>query len=70
MLAVWVLLLTMNAVDYTNFSFLPELLETAVVVAVCGIVFWRGCWTTWRYEKHACCKTLFAVVITTRNYNG
>ncbi|EIM1171619.1 muropeptide MFS transporter AmpG, partial [Salmonella enterica subsp. enterica serovar Blockley] len=35
----WVLLLTMNAVDYTNFSFLPELLETAVVVAVCGIVF-------------------------------
>ncbi|EDB4110310.1 muropeptide MFS transporter AmpG, partial [Salmonella enterica subsp. enterica serovar Poona] len=39
LLAVWVLLLTMNAVDYTNFSFLPGLLETAVVVAVCGIVF-------------------------------
>ncbi|ECN6757060.1 MFS transporter, partial [Salmonella enterica subsp. enterica serovar Newport] len=39
LLAVWVLLLTMNAVDYTNFSFLPELLETAVAVAVCGIVF-------------------------------
>ncbi|HCL5346281.1 TPA: muropeptide MFS transporter AmpG [Salmonella enterica] len=39
LLAVWILLLTMNAVDYTNFSFLPELLETAVAVAVCGIVF-------------------------------
>ncbi|EHH3390456.1 muropeptide MFS transporter AmpG, partial [Salmonella enterica subsp. enterica serovar Ohio] len=39
LLAVWVLLLTMNALDYTNFSFLPELLETAVAIAVCGIVF-------------------------------
>lgn len=39
LLAVWILLLTMNAVDYTNFSFLPGLLETAVAVAVCGIVF-------------------------------
>ncbi|WP_407902884.1 MFS transporter [Salmonella enterica] len=39
LLAVWVLLLTMNALDYTNFSFLSGLLETAVAVAVCGIVF-------------------------------
>lgn len=39
LLVVWLLLLTMNAADYTNFSFLPALLETGVVVAVCGIVF-------------------------------
>ncbi|WP_341516614.1 muropeptide MFS transporter AmpG [Citrobacter gillenii] len=39
LLVVWLLLLTMNALDYTNFSFLPELLEVAVVVAVCGVVF-------------------------------
>ena len=39
LLAVWLLLLTMNALDYTNFSFLSELLEVAVLIAVCGIVF-------------------------------
>ncbi|NTZ49624.1 muropeptide MFS transporter AmpG [Citrobacter freundii] len=39
LLVAWLLLLTMNALDYTNFSFLPELLEVAVVVAVCGVVF-------------------------------
>lgn len=39
LLVVWLLLLTMNALDYTNFSFLPELLEISVVVAVCGVVF-------------------------------
>ena len=39
LLLVWLLLLTMNALDYTNFSFLPELLEVSVVVAVCGVVF-------------------------------
>ncbi|MDU1877835.1 muropeptide MFS transporter AmpG [Citrobacter sp.] len=39
LLAVWLLLLTLNALDYTNFSFLPELLEVSVVVAVCGVVF-------------------------------
>ncbi|QLR78755.1 muropeptide MFS transporter AmpG [Citrobacter freundii] len=39
LLAVWLLLLTMNMLDYTNFSFLPELLEVSVVVAVCGVVF-------------------------------
>ena len=39
LLLAWLLLLTMNALDYTNFSFLPELLEISVVVAVCGVVF-------------------------------
>ncbi len=38
LLAVWVLLLTMNAVDYTNFSFL-RISGAAVAVTVCGIVF-------------------------------
>lgn len=39
LLLAWLLLLTMNALDYTNFSFLPELLEVSVVVAVCGVFF-------------------------------
>ena len=39
LLLVWLLLLTMNTLDYTSFSFLPELLEVSVVVAVCGVVF-------------------------------
>lgn len=39
LLAVWLLLLTMNALDYTHFSFLPELLEVSVTVAVCGVIF-------------------------------
>lgn len=39
LLAVWLLLLTMNTVDYTRFSFLPELLEAGVMVAICGILF-------------------------------
>ncbi len=39
LLLAWLLLLTMNALDYTSFSFLPELLEVSVVVAVCGVVF-------------------------------
>ncbi|MDA8500931.1 muropeptide MFS transporter AmpG [Citrobacter sp. Awk 2] len=39
LLAVWLLLLTMNALDYTNFSFLAGLLEVSVAVAICGVVF-------------------------------
>ncbi|WP_447214979.1 muropeptide MFS transporter AmpG [Citrobacter pasteurii] len=39
LLLVWLLLLTMNALDYTNFSFLPELLEVSVAVVVCGVIF-------------------------------
>ena len=39
LLAVWLLLLTMNALDYTNFSFLAQLLEVAITVAVCGVAF-------------------------------
>lgn len=39
LLAVWLLLLSMNALDCTNFSFLTGLLEVAVVVAISGIVF-------------------------------
>lgn len=39
LLLAWLLLLTMNALDYTNFSFLPELLEVSVAVAVCGVIF-------------------------------
>lgn len=39
LLAVWLLLLSMNALDCTNFSFLTSLLEVAVVVAISGIVF-------------------------------
>ncbi|WP_255575592.1 hypothetical protein, partial [Citrobacter sp. Colony219] len=30
---VWLLLLTMNALDYTSFSFLTGLLEVSVAVA-------------------------------------
>ncbi|EMB4337034.1 muropeptide MFS transporter AmpG [Citrobacter freundii] len=39
LLLAWLLLLTMNALDYTNFSFLPALLEVSVAVAVCGVIF-------------------------------
>lgn len=39
LLAVWLLLLSMNAMDFTNFSFLAGLLEVAVTVAIFGIVF-------------------------------
>ncbi|WP_336220985.1 muropeptide MFS transporter AmpG [Citrobacter amalonaticus] len=39
LLAVWLLLLSMNALDYTHFSFLTGLLEVAVTVAISGIVF-------------------------------
>ena len=38
LLAVWLLLLTMNALDYTSFSFLTGLLEVSVAVAICGVV--------------------------------
>lgn len=39
LLSVWLLLLTMNALDYTNFSFLSGLFEVALSVALCGILF-------------------------------
>lgn len=38
MLAIWLLLLTLNALDYTNFSFLASLLEIAVLTAIAGIL--------------------------------
>ena len=38
MLAVWLVLLVFNALDYTNFSFLAGLLEIAVLTAVAGIL--------------------------------
>jgi len=37
-LAVWLLLLVMNALDLTNFSFLTGLLEIGALIAVSGIV--------------------------------
>ena len=38
MLSIWLLLLVLNALDYTNFSFLAGLLEIAVLTAVGGIL--------------------------------
>ena len=38
LLAVWLLLLTMDALDLTHFSFLPALLEVGVLVALSGVV--------------------------------
>lgn len=38
MLAIWLLLLAMNALDYTSFSFLPALLEVAALTAIGGIL--------------------------------
>jgi PAT family beta-lactamase induction signal transducer AmpG len=38
LLALWLLMLTLNALDYTAFSFLPGLLEIAALIAVGGIV--------------------------------
>ena len=38
MLAIWLLLLAMNALDYTSFSFLPGLLEVAALTAIGGIL--------------------------------
>lgn len=38
LLAVWLLLLTMDALDLTHFSFLPALLEVGVLVALGGVV--------------------------------
>ena len=37
-LAIWLLLLVLNALDYTTFSFLAGLLEVAVLTAVAGIL--------------------------------
>ena len=39
LLAVWLLLLSLNALAFTNFSFLAGLLEVAVTIAIFGIVF-------------------------------
>ncbi|VTO19843.1 AmpG permease [Klebsiella variicola] len=39
LLAVWLVLLIMNALDYTAFSFLSGLLEVAALTAVGGILF-------------------------------
>lgn len=50
LLLAWLLLLTMNALDYTNFSFLPELLEVSVAVAVCGVIL-ADCWIIWLCAK-------------------
>ncbi|MTH44714.1 muropeptide MFS transporter AmpG [Intestinirhabdus alba] len=36
--ALWLLLLSLNALDYTRLTFLPELLEAGVLVALCGVV--------------------------------
>ena len=38
LLAGWLLLLTMDALDLTHFSFLPALLEVGVLVALSGVV--------------------------------
>lgn len=38
LLAVWLLLLTMDTLDLTHFSFLPALLEVGVLVALSGVV--------------------------------
>jgi membrane associated rhomboid family serine protease len=38
MLAVWLLLLVLNALDYTAFSFLADLLEIAALTAIGGIL--------------------------------
>lgn len=38
LLAVWLLLLAMNALDITHLTFLPGLLEVAVLVAMAGVV--------------------------------
>jgi len=50
LLAVWLLLLTMDTLDLTHFSFLPALLEVGVLRP-----FWRRalvvCWIIWLYEK-------------------
>ena len=39
LLAVWLALLILNALDYTSFSFLSGLLEVAALTAVGGILF-------------------------------
>ena len=72
LLAVWLLLLTMDALDLTHFSFLPALLEVGVLVAP----FWRRAW--WftglsgatKNASDVICKYYLAVVITRRNYYG
>lgn len=38
LLAVWLLLLTMDALDLTYFFFLPALLEVGVLAALSGVV--------------------------------
>lgn len=57
LLLAWLLLLTMNALDYTNFSFLPELLEVSVAVAVCGVIL-ADCWIIWLCAKPSGVKTV------------
>lgn len=39
LLAAWLALLILNALDYTSFSFLSGLLEVAALTAVGGILF-------------------------------
>ncbi|KFC08646.1 AmpG family permease [Trabulsiella guamensis ATCC 49490] len=39
LLALWLIMLTLNALDFTAFAFLPVLLEMAALIAVGGIVF-------------------------------
>ena len=50
LLSVWLLLLTLDALDLTHFSFLLALLEVGVLVALGGVVL-GGFWIIWRYEK-------------------
>jgi PAT family beta-lactamase induction signal transducer AmpG len=38
MLGIWLLLLILNALDFTSFSFLPTLLEIAALTAIAGVV--------------------------------
>ena len=59
LLAVWLALLILNALDYTSFSFLSGLLEVAALTAVGGILYlgpynvWAACLTIWRCVKPA-----------------
>lgn len=71
MLAVWLVLLVFNALDYTNFSFLAGLLEIAVLTAVAGILL--GAFLDYGITQNRAdlivTETLVDVVITKRNYN-
>ncbi len=52
LLAVWLALLILNALDYTSFSFLSGLLEVAALTAVAGFCS-AACLTIWRCVKPA-----------------